>query len=266
MSVIGRFLSFTLIELLIVISIVAILITMLLPGLARAKEMAHRIACLSNLRQIGLASTNYSIDNKMWIPTFHYFREAGDDSGFTQLNPSSLPQLAPLLGDGIWPYGIQPYISGSQHYERPLYEGVFFCPSNRYLVKKYGKTRPNASYGMNYHGIAEARGGRPPFHKGFMRQQRIDNLANPAFSVMYGDSNVRHFYSTEGYDHYRAWIEPYIPAGVSYFHHGAGTNFYWADGGASWEKGIDYINNVPSLSPEIETPAASRIHYLRWLR
>ena len=92
-----RSLGFTLVELLVVIGIIALLISILLPALNKARESAKSAQCLSNLRQIGQAFYMYGAQGARTYPPYNYPNAIEGGTNFTWFQVV-IPKTRPNTG------------------------------------------------------------------------------------------------------------------------------------------------------------------------
>ena len=83
--------AFTLVELLVVISIIALLLAILMPALSSAREQARRTVCVSNVRQLALSTLMYGLDNNDLVPPGP--KSQWDFLNLWSLYPAYLPDI-----------------------------------------------------------------------------------------------------------------------------------------------------------------------------
>jgi len=118
--------GFTLVELLVVIAVIALLVAMLLPALAKSREAAGRSACMANMKQLGIGCFNYATDLKGLLPgDYPSFADSTASIISSSFNGATRPFYADILGRA----GDVGAIFNLKYV--PVKE-VFYCPTSLY--------------------------------------------------------------------------------------------------------------------------------------
>jgi prepilin-type N-terminal cleavage/methylation domain-containing protein/prepilin-type processing-associated H-X9-DG protein len=145
--------GFTLVELLVVIGIIAVLISILLPALARAREQANSIKCMSNLRAIAQGMVNYTTDNKgCVIPSFNLPALPGSTTNYTSIGAAQAMDGWPSIldRDGYVRAGNADYSINTSFYCPDTYD-IYGMQNGQTLVDP-GKPRGYVEWPMTFAG------------------------------------------------------------------------------------------------------------------
>jgi len=179
--------GFTLIELLVVIAIIAILASMLLPALGKAKAKAHSIACVSNLRQLQLAWQLYADDHDDVICP----NKDGESGGIWRSLAGSW-----VIGNAQWDASPTNLESGALFpYTKAL--GVYHCPSDKSFIKGPQKVPRLRSCMLDY----LLNGPFTPQDDAFLgarNKVRLAHLLNPSPANVFGFLDSSEFTINDG--------------------------------------------------------------------
>lgn len=150
--------AFTLIELLTVVAIIAIVISMLLPALAKGRQRARSLQCTGDLRQLGIATHLYWADHDG--RTFPY-RSGARDGGviywFGWMGPGHEGERQFDFAQGA----LYPYLRG---------RGIEICPALRYVSPRFKLKSTGAAFGYGYNFNLSTQPSKPPIKSDQIRQ------------------------------------------------------------------------------------------------
>lgn len=201
--------GFTLVELLVVITIIGIMVGLILPAAQQAREAARRMTCTSNLKQLALAAHNYHGANEQFPTGARVPLIVGDcPTGGTTLFVALLPYFEQENLYEKWDYDDnRNNVSGGKNATQAQAIKILLCPSD--ALPEPVELLSNAlspSWSWGYYGMASYGGnaGRRSVHTGFAPYPRMTRDG-----IFYIESNVRIADITDGTSHTLLFGERY---------------------------------------------------------